>query len=56
MVTSSFTDGSHCKLHLYINRVFFAKTFLYTQKAKKINHFFVRCIFLNPKYRELFEQ
>ena len=38
--TLYFADGSHCYLHLYT--IFFCETFLYTQKAKKTNPFYVR--------------
>ena len=38
----------------YIQKAFFCKTFLYTEKEKEIKYFYVRCIFFIPKDRELY--
>ena len=40
-------------MYIYLQKDFFCETFLYRQKAKNPNHFYIRSIFLNPKYREL---
>ena len=51
--TLSFTDGSHCYLHLYKKR-FFMQDVFYIHKQQKTIPFYVNSIFLKPKYRELY--